>query len=378
MEFDPTTAKPVRSGFDPSSAKPFTPAKIKKPEPVSGEVPGVVREAVDYFTEPPNKEDFSAMQTAISSGGGAGIGAAAPSALKAGGKLVSKLPLPYAKQIGGGAQVLGEALGKVPLTKRVLGGAGTGAVSDVVSQGAELAGAPRIVSMPLGVAAAGVGPTLAKPLSKVIPGATGRALRGVTSVEEMLAGKEAGKPISSEAQKGIEEQLNRVRGGAKSLEPELTLQKGLRDRAEKAVTDAKHEANYLEGLASDLVYEAERTGGRITQGMEKRIANLRSQWDAASDKLRTESSNTAREGVQAAAKRAAIIKKNAEGKSAEVRQMAQRESDRIIQESRTAADELIKNSEKEIAAGLSRIERQQSRLRKFTQGAKQTEEEATK
>ena len=114
MGFDPTTAKPVRSGFDPSSAKPFTPAKIQPPEPVSGDVPGVFREAVDYLTEPPNKEDFSGMQTAVSGAGGAGIAAAAPALLERGGKFVSKIPLPYAKQIGGGAQVLGEALGKIP------------------------------------------------------------------------------------------------------------------------------------------------------------------------------------------------------------------------------------------------------------------------
>ena len=360
------------SGGGKSSA-----VKIQPPEPVTGEVPGVAKDIINYFTEPPNKQDFSELQTAISAGGGAGMGYAAPAVLKAGGKFVGKAPGIVGK-LGKGAEVLGEALGKIPAWKRSLGGGATGATSDVVSQGAELAGFPRIVSEPLGVAAAGVGPTLAKPLSYLVRGDAGKALRGVTSVEEMLAGKEAGKSISVDKQQAIEEQLNRVRGGAKSLEPELTLQKGLQDRAEKAVTAAKQQANHLESLASTIVQEAEKSGGQITQGMEKRIANLRSQWDAASDKLRTESSNTAREGVQAAAKRAAIIKKNAEGKSAEVRQMAQRESDRIIQESRTAADELIKNSEKEIAAGLSRIERQQSRLRKFTQGAKQTEEEATK
>jgi hypothetical protein len=377
MNFDPTTAKPVRSGFDPSSAKPFTPAKIQKPEPVSGDVPGVVRDVVDYFTEPPNKEDFSALQTAVSGGGGAAIGAAGPSILKTGGKLLSKAPLPYAKPLGAGAQALGEALGKIPLWKRTMGGGSTGAVADVTTQGAEMAGAPRIVSMPLGVVAAGAGPTLAKPLAKVIPGATGRALRGVQTVEEMLAGKEAGKPISVDKQKALDETLNLVRGGEKSLEPELTLQKGLKDRAEKAVAAAQRQAADLEDLASYIVQEAERSGGKITQGMEKRIANLRSQWDAAADKLRKESSNTAREGVEAAAKRATIIKKNAEGKSAEVRQQAEAEANRIIQESRAAADQLLKNSEKQIAEGISRIEHQQSRLRKFTQGAKQTQEQAT-
>ena len=377
MEFDPSTAKPIRGGFDPSSAKLFTPLKIKKPEPVTGEVPSIVQQAIEYFTEPPSKEDFSGLQTAISGGGGAGIAAAAPAVLKAGGKLVSKLPVPYAKPIGSGAQILGEALEKVPLGKRVMGGAATGTVGDVVTQGAELAGAPRIVSIPLGIGTSGLGPTLAKPLAKVVPGAMGRALRGVQSVEEMLAGKEAGKAIPIDKQKAIEESLNAIRGGPKSFEPELTLQKGLQDRAEKAVTAAKQQADSLIQNANDIIKEAENAGGQITQSMEKRIANLRSQWDAASDKLRTESSNTAREGVAAGAKRAAIIKKNAEGKSVQIRQQAEAEANRIIQESKAAADQLLKNSEKQIAEGQSRIEHQQNRLRKFKQGAEQTQQQAT-
>lgn len=376
MEFDPTTAKPVRGGFDPSSAKPFAP-KIQKPEPVTGEVPGIAKDVINYLTEPPDKEEFSGMQTAVSGAGGAGIAAAAPGLLKGGGKLVSKIPLPYAKQIGGGAQVLGEALGKIPFFKRTAGGAATGAAGDVVTQGAEMAGAPRIVSIPAGIGVAGIGPTIAKPLSYLVPGDTGRALRGVSTMEEMLAGKEAGKPISVDTQKAIEEGLNLVRGGPKSLAPELTLQKGLQDRAEKAITVAKQQANSLEQQANQIVQEAEKAGGQITQGMEKRISNLRSQWDTASDKLRTESSNAAREGVEAAGKRAAIIKKNAEGKSTEVRQQAEAEANRIIQESKTASDQLLKNSEREIATAQSRIEAQQNRLRRFTQGAQQTQQQAT-
>jgi hypothetical protein len=211
-----------------------------------------------------------------------------------------------------------------------LGGGATAATADVVQQGAEMAGAPRAVSIPLSIGTAGLGPTIAKPLARVIPGATGRALRGVQTVEEMLAGQEAGKSIPIDKQKAIEENLNIVRGGPKTLEPEIRLTQGLKQRADTFVNDAKKQASELESKAQSIVQEAEKAGGKVTSDMEKRISALRSQWDAASDKLRADSQKVAKESVEAAAKRAAIIKSNAAGKTQEVKQAAEQEANRLI------------------------------------------------
>ena len=352
--------------------------EIKPPEPVTGEVPDFAKSIIDYATEPPTKEDFSLGETGFSGLTAGGVAAAAPKVLQKGGKLLKPfLPAPL-KPIATGAELLGTALGKVPLYKRFFGGGATGATADVVQQSAEMAGAPRAVSIPLSIGTAGLGPTIAKPLSKLIPGATGRALRGVQTVEEMLAGQEAGKSIPIDKQKAIEENLNLVRGGPKTLEPEIRLTQGLKQRADTFVNDAKKQASDLENQAASIVQEAEKAGGKITQDMEKRIANLRTQWDSASDKLRADSQKVAKESVEAAAKRAAIIKSNAVGKTQEVKQAAEREANQLIQDSRAQADQLIKNSEKEIATAQSRIENQQNRLRRFRGAATQTAQEQTK
>jgi len=171
----------------------------------------------------------------------------------------------------------------------------------------------------------------------------------------------------SEAKKKIlDEKIKGLRfGDERSRTAEKEIVDLFKKEAGAIKGSAEQEALMLEQQARYIIDDAERAGGKITQDMEKRISNLRSQFDVAAEKMRSEASTQARDVVNAASKRAALIRKNSANQSASVQQIANTEADAVIREAQQQADTLLKNSQRQIAEQQLRIENQQKRLSKF-------------
>lgn len=178
--------------------------------------------------------------------------------------------------------------------------------------------------------------------------------------------------LSEAKRKILDEKVKALRfGDERSMAAEKEIVNLFKGEAGKITATAEQQALQFEQQAKQIIDEAERAGGKITQDMEKRVANLRSQWDAASEKLRADASNQANDLVSAASKRAAIIRKNSANQSASVQQIADREANGVIRDAQQQADALLKNSEKQIAQQQQRIEAQQKRLAKFERTSEQ-------
>ena len=137
--------------FVPDAKAPIKPAKIEAPKPgeVSPDLPGK-QGLYEYLTEEPTpREEIDLGQTATSAGLTGAISAGAPKALEYLGKGIKMIPTRPAKVIGGGIQTLGEALGTVPLSKRITGGTTGGAAVDITGQTGEVMGMPRAVTFPV-------------------------------------------------------------------------------------------------------------------------------------------------------------------------------------------------------------------------------------
>ena len=163
MAFDPSTAKKLEGGFDPSTAKPqkepgaafgiyprqrATPSSPETKEAVvkASESAAKGLETVGIF--PPSEEkQFDPGRVGISAGIGAGAGLAGPKALEAIGKGMSYVPYAPVKAAGRGVQSLGQALGTTPALTRTAGGAVGFGAADVGGQLAEKAGLPGMVGM---------------------------------------------------------------------------------------------------------------------------------------------------------------------------------------------------------------------------------------
>ena len=171
----------------------------------------------------------------------------------------------------------------------------------------------------------------------------------------------------SEAKKKIlDEKIKGLRfGDERSRTAEKEIVDLFKKEAGAIKGTAEQEALILEQQARFIIDDAERAGGKITQDMEKRISNLRSQFDVAAEKMRSEATTQARDVVNAASKRAALIRKNSANQSASVQQIANTEADAVIREAQQQADTLLKNSQRQIAEQQLRIENQQKRLSKF-------------
>ena len=162
--------------------------EIKPPEAASGKVPETAKSIIDYFTEVPNKEDFSLGETATSGGIGATIAGAGPKILEKGSKLVGKfLPAPV-KPFAYAGEALGKALGEIPLSKRLAVGGVSTAGGNVAQQAGELAGLPRAVTLPLSL---GVGGLMGKGTALTYDALSGLPQKEAAALVSKLTGEQS-------------------------------------------------------------------------------------------------------------------------------------------------------------------------------------------
>lgn len=182
MAFDPSTAKKLEGGFDPSTAKPqkepgaaFGIYPRQRATPSTPETKEAVQQASQKTADVlglsvPEQPEFSPGAVGSAAGLGAAAGAFGPKALQMAGKGLSMIPTVPTRAAGTLAQTLGTTLGAIPATKRTAGAAGIMGGSELAGQAGEQVGIPRAISEPAAVLGA---PKAAK--------AAGRALVGTPS-----------------------------------------------------------------------------------------------------------------------------------------------------------------------------------------------------
>ena len=202
------------------------------------------------------------------------------------------------------------------------------------------------------------------------------AMKAAQTLGSFLEGKGIAQAevqnLSAESKRLLEEKIKDLRGGGeKSRAAEKDIVELFRKEGGRITGTAEQQAANLEAQANQLIKEAEAAGGKLTADMEKRVANLKSQWDTASDKLRNDAQAEAMTRVQAGAKRAAIIRKNAEKATGTEKAMSELDAQTVIANAQREADTVMKESARKIAEETSRLEKQQDRLRRFSKGSEQ-------
>ena len=145
----------------------------------------------EYLFGTPDRQELSGTEAAEVGGFTAAVSAAAPKALKYGGKLVGLIPTPPTKALGTAMQLGGEALGKVPLARRSITGGTAGVVGDVTTQVGEYLGIPNVVTLPVSFLTSAAGGYTADVLSRAT-GLEAKSLskdvlgQGIQLTEEML------------------------------------------------------------------------------------------------------------------------------------------------------------------------------------------------
>jgi hypothetical protein len=247
---------------------------------VKERVSSLAESAGQYLFGEPEREEFSGSEVGGATAGGAGAGLVLPKVLEKGGRVVSKVPLPYAKPIGGAMQALGIGMGKIPaLTRAYKGGLG-GAAGSTVEQGAELAGAPKIVSLPAGLAAGGVVPELEGAIKKIVA-KVGSAVVGTEGMANAIMRdlRAQGVEVTPKIAQLIEKEVNAFRQSGKGKAPQESLYGALKTGA------------------TDITREAEnRAAIRLAEG---KMAQQQAQEQA--DKMRLAGKKTTEIGAQASA-----------------------------------------------------------------------------
>lgn len=247
----------------------------------------------EYFFTPPNREDFDFSEMGTVAGLGAGLGAAAPKVLKTGGKIISKIPSPYGitKVVGGSASALGELLGKVPLSKRLIGGGVAGGVGEATEQTGEMMGFPRVATIPASLVAGGTaakGFDYIEKATGLRAGSLAKSLReeGVEKVKEVLekagltkaqAQSELDAALATQKQlAGREEKATQRYGEKQAILPEAQVRQTVADKARQASALAQESAR-LAGLDTQ---KAASLAAEASQGIvaaENAINNLEQQ-----------------------------------------------------------------------------------------------------
>ena len=232
----------------------------------------------EYLFGTPDRQELSGTEAAEVGGFTAAVSAAAPKALKYGGKLVGLIPTPPTKALGTAMQLGGEALGKVPLARRSITGGTAGVVGDVTTQVGEYLGIPNVVTLPVSFLTSAAGGYTADVLSRAT-GLEAKSLskdvlgQGIQLTEEML--RRAGmskEQAKSEIQRlgKIQQQLAEregvatTRATARQVSPmEAERQKVLEDVAAARVR-AQGEAK----AAGDTAEEAARRVASAEQNVK--------------------------------------------------------------------------------------------------------------
>lgn len=179
MAFDPSSAKLLSGGFDPSSAKPakeegaaFGIYPRQRATPSRPETKEAVRSASEKTADVlgfsvPAEPEFSPSAIGTSAGLGATAGALGPKALQVVGKGLKMIPTIPTKAAGTLSESLGTALSSIPMAKRTAGAAGILGGTEIAGQAGEQIGVPRAISEPTAVLGA---PKVAKTVGRALIG----------------------------------------------------------------------------------------------------------------------------------------------------------------------------------------------------------------
>lgn len=230
MAIVPESDLPVNSSKVPENDLPITgggaaivPPKMGASTPSSEETKKRVSSAAqavgEYLFDVPNREDFSAFQAGGTGATAAGLSVAAPKILQGAGKIVGMIP---GGQVPGKViQGAGAALGAVPASRRAAVGGFGGVTGDVAEQGMEMAGIPRVASLPASMVVGGATSGITNVLGKALN------LEG-KSLSEMLrkTGVEGATKILKQAGYTTE-QAERELSAAQKVEKQLAQRESL-------------------------------------------------------------------------------------------------------------------------------------------------------
>jgi len=311
-----------------------------------------------YLTEDPERNEYSGVQTGVATAGGGALMAAAPKLAQGVGKLASILPGPYGRA-GKALETFGKEFGKTSTTKRTAAGGATGAASDVLEQGGEMLGIPRMYTMPADALAVTAAPVMLKPLTYLLGSKVGSFLRGGSKrIGELMQDPSATEKMPQRTREIIETQLNRIRGGERSLEPQLEIYRGLKEMADDTVNAARYQGLTLENQAKKLVDDfANITIPEKTQ----RINAIQNQFDQHADNLR-----------KTAEARGQIILEEANIKAAQLRYQAETGSAEFKSKARTDAKEIIDDARRRIKADEDQTATEIKRVQKTIQDLRKT------
>ena len=238
----------------------------------------------EYLFDVPNREDFSALQAGGTGATAAGLSVAAPKILQGAGKIVGMIP---GGQVPGKViQGAGAALGAVPASRRAAVGGFGGVTGDVAEQGMEMAGIPRVASLPASMVVGGATSGITNVLGKAL-NLEGKSLSemlrktGVEGATKILkqAGyttEQAERELSAaqkvEKQLAQRELLAEERFGQKQTTPMLQdIRQNILDKVNAAKVRANtyaQEAGLNAQQASVLVADAEQGVLRANQAVD--------------------------------------------------------------------------------------------------------------
>lgn len=311
-----------------------------------------------YLTEDPERGEYSGLQTGVATAGGGALMAVAPKAMQGVGKLASILPGGYGRA-GKALETFGKEFGKTSTAKRTAAGGATGAASDVLEQGGEMLGIPRMYTMPADALAVTAAPVMVKPLTYLFGSRIGSFLRGGSKrIGELIQDPSATEKMPQKTRELIETQLNRIRGGERSLEPQLEIYRGLKEMADDTVNAARYQGLTLENQAKKLVDDfANITIPEKTQ----RINAIQSQFDQHAENLR-----------KTAEARGQIILEEANLKTAQLRYQAETGSAEFKSKARADAKDIIDDARKRIKSDKDQTDNEIKRVQETIQNLRKT------
>jgi len=200
--------------------------------------------------------------------GGAALGAVSPEATQLVGKGIQKLPVPYAKPVGMGLEQAGKMMKRQRFTEAGIGAVG-GGTGDIAGQSVEISGGSSPMVFAAELAGGFAGPAFMNTIKSVVSFGA-RKLFGMDSVSAVKAIADDlnidEKTLSPSQRDAIKKQIEQLRGGEPSSEP----QKSIFDILKIGASDITGEA---EKRALAKKAEAETTQiGAETQAEKMRLA----------------------------------------------------------------------------------------------------------
>ena len=122
----------------------------------------------EYLFGEPEREEISGSEIAGATGYGATAGVIAPKVMRYAGKGLKMIPTVPTRAAGTFLETAGQLAGKVPISKRVIGGGIAGGTGSTAEQTAEVLGAPKALSIPIGFTTGAITPELEKAIEKLV------------------------------------------------------------------------------------------------------------------------------------------------------------------------------------------------------------------